>query len=260
MLKNIFKWPLSYDTGNVFVFEKSVLSVLANSHKNAYAKAKPFPHVVINDFLPRDVANQALTEFPPPDAPLWLDWKKRDTIHQPRKLGIGSAERLAHASPSLQHILFTLNSHAMLEFLETLTGIKSLIPDPYFTGGGLHQILPGGKLTIHSDFNFSQHLKLYRRINVLIFLNKSWKEEYGGHLELWDPTMTSCVQRILPTFNRCVIFNTDKSSFHGHPEPLNTPKNITRKSLALYYYSRDSNEGDEDIRNTNWQVRPLENE
>ncbi len=257
--KKLFTRFSRHNTGDVFVFDQSALSALAHTHKSAYAEAKPFPHVVINDFLPPCVANRALEEFPPPDAPLWLDWRKRDTVHQPKKLGIGSAKRLAQASPSLQHILFTLNSHTMLEFLEDLTDIHGLIPDPHFTGGGLHQILSGGKLAIHSDFNFDRRLKLYRRINVLIFLNKDWKEEYGGHLELWDPAMTHCIRRVLPTFNRCVIFNTNKDSCHGHPEPLNTPNDITRKSLALYYYSRDSNEGDNSIRSTDWRIRPGEN-
>ncbi|HHZ82491.1 MAG TPA: 2OG-Fe(II) oxygenase [Nitrospirales bacterium] len=258
--RDIFKQHSRKDAGGVFVFDQSELSILASTHKTTYNEANPFPHVVIDDFLPAHGAHQALAEFPPPDAPLWLDWTKRDTIHQPKKLGVGSAERLAQASPSLQHILFTLNSYAMIEFLETLTGIQGLIPDPHFTGGGLHQILPGGKLAIHSDFNFDSKLKLYRRINTLIFLNIDWKEEYGGHLELWDSTMTRCVQRVLPIFNRCVIFNTDKDSCHGHPEPLNTPDHITRKSLALYYYSRDPKEGDNDIRTTDWRIRPGEAE
>ena len=242
----------------VFVFNRVQLLALAMRYRKAYDKAMPFPHVVIDDFLPTNVANVAFDKFPPPNAALWLDWTQRDTVHQPKKLGVGSAERLAQASPCLQHILFTLNSYAMLEFLEALTGIQGLIPDPYFTGGGLHQILPGGKLTIHSDFNFDQKLKLYRRINVLLFLNRDWKEEYGGHLEFWEPTMTRCVKRVLPIFNRCVIFNTDKNSYHGHPEPLNTPNTITRKSFALYYYSRDSKKGDDAIRTTEWRTRPGE--
>ncbi len=255
---DIFKRHSRQDASEVFVFDQSKLSTLASKHNATYNAAKPFPHVVIDNFLPHHVAKQALVEFPPPNAPLWLDWRKRDTVHQPRKLGVGSADRLAQASPSLQHILFTLNSSAMIEFLETLTGIQGLIPDPHFTGGGLHQILPGGKLAIHSDFNFDSKLKLYRRINALIFLNEDWTEAYGSHLELWNPTMTRCVQRVLPIFNRCIIFNTDKDSCHGHPEPLNTPDHITRKSLALYYYSRDPKEGDDDIRTTDWRTRPGE--
>jgi len=125
----------------------------------------------------------------------------------------------------------------MLQFLETLTGIKGIVPDPYFVGGGLHQIKPGGKLGVHADFNHHEKLNLDRRINVLIYLNKDWKEEYGGHFELWNKEMTAAEQKILPLFNRCAIFSTTSTSFHGHPTPLSCPPDRTRKSIATYYYS-----------------------
>lgn len=112
-----------------------------------------------------------------------------------------------------------------------------MLPDPYFTRGGFHEISTGGLLGIHSDFRVNENLQLFRRVNMLIYLNKDWKEEYGGKLELWDQSMTAVVHSITPVFNRCVIFNTDAKSFHGHPEPLATPQGITRKSIALYYYT-----------------------
>ena len=104
-------------------------------------------------------------------------------------------------------------------------------------GGGLHQIERGGYLKIHADFNRHPKFNLDRRLNLLLYLNENWKEEYGGHLELWNNQMTACVRRISPIFNRCVIFNTTDFSYHGHPEPLTCPEHVTRKSLALYYYS-----------------------
>jgi Rps23 Pro-64 3,4-dihydroxylase Tpa1-like proline 4-hydroxylase len=125
----------------------------------------------------------------------------------------------------------------MLRFLEVLTGIKGIISDPYFTGGGLHQIKRGGKLSVHADFNFHNDLKLDRRINVLVYLNKDWEEAYGGHFELWDRDMSKAQQKILPLFNRCAIFSTTSYSYHGHPTPLACPPDRTRKSIATYYYS-----------------------
>jgi hypothetical protein len=101
----------------------------------------------------------------------------------------------------------------------------------------LHQILSGGKLAIHADSNVLAPSDVYRRINVLLYLNKNWKPEYCGNLELWDEALHGCVQSIAPLFNRLVIFGTNKKSFHGHPIPLNTPPEITRKSIALYYYT-----------------------
>ena len=102
-----------------------------------------------------------------------------------------------------------------LEFLESLTGIDGLIPDPYYEGGGLHPIVPGGFLKVHADFNWHKDLKLDRRLNVIVYLNRNWKEEYGGHLELWNREMTRCERRVLPIFNRCVIFSTTDFSYHG---------------------------------------------
>lgn len=124
-----------------------------------------------------------------------------------------------------------------MQFLEGLTTTKGVIPDPYFAGGGFQEISNGGQLGIHADFRINERLHLSRRLNVLIYLNKGWKEEYGGELEIWDKQMKVKVKSIAPIFNRCVIFNTDADSFHGHPDPLNTPEHIKRRSIALYYYT-----------------------
>ena len=223
--------------GEPFTFRIASLEPIAKRLSMEYRNADPFPHVVIDDFLDARVADKVLKVFPEKDSSIWLDWHKRDTIHQPKKLGIGHARRLMDVSPYLQNILDAFNSYPFLSFLENLTGIRKLLPDPYFHGGGIHQILNGGRLDIHTDFNELSELDLFRRINVLFYLNKNWKSEYKGNLELWDTRMAECRKEVQPIFNRLVIFNTDKFSFHGHPKPLNTPEHITRKSLALYYYT-----------------------
>jgi len=74
-------------------------------------------------------------------------------------------------------------------------------------------------------------------LNVLLYLNKDWKDEYGGHFQLWNKEMTRCETKVAPLFNRLVVFSTSDYSFHGHPDPLNCPEGMTRKSLAFYYYS-----------------------
>ncbi|PLW90024.1 MAG: hypothetical protein C0154_08745 [Mucilaginibacter sp.] len=131
-----------------------------------------------------------------------------------------------------------LNSQPFLEFLQELTGIKEvLISDPYFDGGGYHEIKPGGFLKVHADFNKNNYTQLDRRINVLVYLNKDWQESYGGHFELWNEDMTKASKKILPLFNRMAIFSTTSTSYHGHPDPLTCPADRSRKSFALYYYS-----------------------
>lgn len=236
-----------------FFFDIQQLEALALPRHQGYISSSPFPHAVFDHFLPEQVANYILKDFPKPESPIWLDWKKRDTVHQPKKQGIGHASRLEGISPYLLNVLGAFNSYPFLNFLEKLTGIQKLLPDPYFHGGGLHQILSGGKLAVHTDFNRLDSLNIYRRLNVLLYLNKDWKDEYNGKLELWDQDMARCETAIAPLFNRLVIFNTNKKSFHGHPQPLNTPEHITRKSIALYYYTAQPNPDESYDGITDWQ-------
>ncbi|HEY0404498.1 MAG TPA: 2OG-Fe(II) oxygenase [Pyrinomonadaceae bacterium] len=218
------------NASGMFVLSPERLTTLAQELSGAYAAAEPFPHVVIDDLLPADAARRVADNFPAAEE---IDWHR---FANPRQKKF-AAEDETQMEENARWLLYQLNSATFVRFLETLTGIEGLIPDPYFTGGGLHQIERGGYLKIHADFNRHPKFKLERRLNLLLYLNQNWQEEYGGHLELWDKEMTHFVRRILPTFNRCVIFNTTDTSYHGHPEPLNCPSGMTRKSLALYYYS-----------------------
>jgi 2OG-Fe(II) oxygenase superfamily len=213
-----------------YFFEPDPLGVLARQHSTSYASAVPFPHAVFDDFLPRWVCDAVLSEFP---APRQIAWRAYEDANQ-KKLANENERSLGQIT---RHIISQLNGSTFLTFLEELTGIAGLIPDPHLRGGGLHQIERGGLLKIHADFNWYPRLKLDRRLNLLLYLNEAWSEEYGGHLELWDREMKRCERRILPVFNRCVVFSTTDDSFHGHPEPLTCPEGRTRKSLALYYYS-----------------------
>lgn len=197
---------------------------------DSYAQGDPYPHIVLDGFFADDSLEEIGREidFLPQSA-----WRK---FANERELKWGLVYPGFQDTP-LHHFLASLNSIEFLLFLEQLTGIAGLIPDPYFGGGGVHFIPPGGFLAVHSDFNWHPKLKLDRRINVLIYLNQDWREEYGGHLELWSAERQVCRQRILPVFNRMVIFNTTDDSFHGHPNPLRCPATSGRKSLSAYYYT-----------------------
>jgi Rps23 Pro-64 3,4-dihydroxylase Tpa1-like proline 4-hydroxylase len=206
------------------------LEDLATKYQETYANAHPFPHIVIDNFLSAEILNEILEEFPQLGA---VGWRKFENSTE-KKLASTSELQMGG---KIRCLLYQLNSSIFINFLEKLTGIDGIIPDPHFVGGGLHQIERGGYLKVHADFNKHSKLNLDRRLNLLIYLNKDWQEEYGGHLELWRTDMSCCEKKILPIFNRCVIFSTTDFSYHGHPEPLNCPEGMTRKSLALYYYS-----------------------
>ena len=175
------------------------LETLAKEKAQEYKNNKPFPHIYFDNFLPAEAADAALREFPEPKQLAWSEFNNPNE----KKLAFDVVEKLPSA---VRDVLYFLNSRPMLQFLEVLTGIQGVIPDPYYVGGGLHQIKSGGKLEVHADFNRHTKLKLDRRINVLVYLNKNWHEEYGGHFELWNRDMTRAEQKILPLFNRCAIF------------------------------------------------------
>jgi hypothetical protein len=196
-----------------------------------YRAAEPFPHIVLDGLFPDADLGRVLAEFP---APGETEWVRFDS---PTEKKLGFHHEKSAIGPAVRDFLYRMNSWEMLAFLERLTGIDGLIPDPYFGGGGLHQIEPGGFLKVHADFNWHPKLRLDRRLNMLIYLNRDWREEYGGHLELWDRTMTACVRSILPVFNRTVVFSTTDHSYHGHPQPLRCPPGMIRRSVSLYYYT-----------------------
>lgn len=194
-----------------------------------YGAAQPFPHAVIDDFLDRDVLKRVIAEFPGTEG--------RDHFDR-------SQERLKYqfhpntiASGFIRNLLAELNSEAFIRFVEGISGIKGLIPDPHYSGGGLHETKAGGHLSVHADFNIHGRMKLERRLNLLIYLNEDWLPEYGGELELWDKEMTAKQESVAPLLGRAVLFSTSLDSFHGQPEPLSCPPYRARRSIALYYYT-----------------------
>jgi Rps23 Pro-64 3,4-dihydroxylase Tpa1-like proline 4-hydroxylase len=213
----------------------------------AYNEAAPFPHIVIDDFLPAPILDKCLAEFPGTST-------AEDNFDraQERLKASFNPDKLA---PNLRCLFYSFNSLPFIRILENITTIRGLIPDPYFAGAGFHQISQGGHLSMHADFNHHKPMNLERRINVLIYLNKGWRAEYGGQLELWDNEMTRCVQSVVPEFNKCVIFNTTSHSNHGNPQPVNHPNGTPRRSIALYYYTSTWSE-DKREHTTQFHARP----
>jgi len=195
----------------------------------SYASAKPFPHAVMDDFLPAEWLEAVLDEFPAPD-----DMEIQfDSARQTKS----ASQDWSSFGPATRHVIAELNSGPFIAFLERLTGVDHLIPDPHLAGGGLHQIRRGGKLGVHADFNRHEELRVDRRLNLLVYLNKDWDEAWGGAFEMWSTDMLRCEERVAPLFNRCVVFSTTDTSFHGHPDPLDCPPDRSRRSIAMYYYT-----------------------
>jgi len=208
------------------------LDLIAKKQFKTYNKNTPFTSIVIENFCDENYLSQVLSDFPD------LSELKTSQKYMNKNEIKYANNNYANFPDSIKKLFDFLNSDSYLKFLQKLTSInEKLICDPQLNGGGLHEIKKGGVLKVHTDFSRHPSLKLDRRINVLIYLNKNWKEQYGGHLELWDKDMLECKKKILPTFNKMVIFSTNDFSNHGHPEAVTCPSDQSRKSIALYYFS-----------------------
>lgn len=221
-----------------------------SSLKEPYSMASPFPHAVLDNFLDQEAALAAYEAFPKVGDEGWIHY-----LHvNEKKHGLNKLDRLP---AQLRDLIAELNTDRFVKWLEGLTGITGLKADPMLEGGGLHQSSRGGFLNIHADFTVHPHKRNWRRrVNVLVYLNKGWEEDWGGQLELWERDMSKCTQRVTPLFNRCVIFNTDEDSYHGLPDPLTCPEDQSRKSIALYYFTEE--ETAPKLRTTNYRARPTD--
>lgn len=213
-----------------------------------YRANQPFPHIVLDDFLDADILRHVVEEFPDSAGKVCFQRDQERLKFQFRPDDC--------SGPLTRMLLAELNSRAFLSFLTELTGIQGLISDPYYSGAGLHETKRGGHLGIHADFPRHGEMRLDRRLNLLIYLNENWPDDYGGALELWDKRMRVARHRISPIFGRAVIFSTDSHSFHGHPDPLNCPEGRSRRSIATYYYTALEDEQLKFERTTDFRKRP----
>lgn len=202
--------------------------------KEDYQSKTPFRYVSFEAFFKPEKAEEVSDAYPLIEKGKWdgttyLDQKNK---FQKNKFEAGSV---------MQKVFDEFNSQEFIDWLQDVSDLEdAIIPDFDLFGGGLHQSTKGAYLNVHIDYNIHPKTRYHRRLNVLVYMNKDWKEEYEGHLELWDLTGKNRVlmDKIAPGFNRCVIFETNEISYHGHPKQLNTPPEINRKSLATYYYTK----------------------
>jgi len=215
--------------------------------KQQYRSAEPFPHIVLDDVLHAGAFNAAVAEFPDVKDPFWKGYlhvnETKYSNTQPDTWG-----------PHLNAVARELCSERFVSWLEELTGISGLMADWSMDGGGLHQTLRGGHLNIHADFSTHHgHENWARRVNILLYLNNEWQDSWGGHLELWDKDMTAKQATVTPKGNRMLVFTTSLDSFHGHPDALQCPPDMARRSMALYYFTEEE---DAVRKSTNYRARP----
>ncbi|MEE9391168.1 MAG: 2OG-Fe(II) oxygenase [Planctomycetota bacterium] len=235
------------------ILPRKKLDEIAENQAEAYQSADPFPHAVFDGLFCPEFLRKVASEFPEKTSDCWRQF---DNNREKKLASIGDQQ----LGPYARALIANLNSGTFVDFLVKLTGIEGLIADPYLEGGGMHRIEPGGKLSVHVDFNKHRRMNLDRRINVLIYLNENWEESYGGHFELWNRDVTHPVVKVLPVFNRMAMFSTTEISWHGHPTPMSCPPDRNRRSIALYYYSAGRDDGYENTEehSTIFKERPGE--
>ncbi len=194
---------------------------------------KPFPHAVIDNFFNKNVAQQLENEVPDFNGNAWHKYNNA--------IEVKKVCNDWNLFPPLTYRAFSiLNSQEMLEILANKAKVKPLFSDEGLNGGGWHIHGKGGKLNTHLDYSIHPKLGLQRKLNIIIYLNQNWQEEWGGSLGLWDHDSLTrgpgeLKKKITPKFNRAVIFDTTCNSWHGLPDPLTCPEGEYRKSLATYY-------------------------
>ena len=202
----------------------------------------PFKHLYCDNFFTPEFANTLIKSFPELDnSDLW------DSSNDPEiEVKMRSKWQSEFDIPeNIVDAIRVLNSSLFLKSVSEKFDIPKLMPDPYFTGGGLNVTVSGGLLDVHVDGNYHDASGLNRRINAILYLNPGWQEGWGGEFGLYDETGDKLIKKITPIHNRLVIFDTNDKSFHGLPDPLNFPEGHARRSIILYYYTKDERPTDQ---------------
>jgi Rps23 Pro-64 3,4-dihydroxylase Tpa1-like proline 4-hydroxylase len=203
--------------------------------REQYRSARPFPFVKIENFLDPAFAEQVSQSYPSFEQALdrGLTFK---TVNERKKVQLTDSSLFPSPVARLND---AISSTKLLSDLSFITGIPALLADAELVGGGMHITGPGGRLDVHIDFNYMEDRKLHRRINLLLYLNPTWNEGWGGDIQLWDKDVKHCEASFAPVFNRCVIFETSEVSYHG-VVPVSVSAPMPRQSFAAYYYTREA--------------------
>jgi hypothetical protein len=223
----------SHPTGiDGVLFDASRLTDDIKSFTSEYRLAKPYPHLVVDNLFSEALLDRIVLEMPPAGH---SNWVRHDDDHI-RQFNLRSALVLGDAGSQLVAFLHSAN---FLYFLSEVTGIWELLPDPYLQGGGYHLIPRGGQFDVHVDRNVAYSIGLVRRLSLLIYLNKDWKHEYGGQLELWGKDGKQREVSIEPIFNRTTIFEITDENYHGVPAVVRCPKGRSRNCFVVYYHTAE---------------------
>jgi dTDP-glucose 4,6-dehydratase len=196
-----------------------------------FIDAEPFEHIIIPDFLSSKYAEKIFNDFP-------IDiysgnWHE---YNNPIEKKITN-DNINDMPMCIKQFFYLLSCKEIIGKIQLLSGIEQLEYDPYLHGAGIHIHKTGGKLDMHLDYEKHPFLNKERRLNIILYMSKNWKEEWNGDTQLWDKDLTKCVSKSPVIFNTALIFKTNEISWHGLPEEIKCPQGILRKTIAYYYVS-----------------------
>lgn len=222
--------------------------------REEFRAAKPFPWFKIDGFLDAGFADQVAKSYPSFDDAVQLGHQFK-AVNENLKVQVSDYSRFPDP---VKRMSDALSNWSFLEDLSYITDIPKLMWDPALGGGGMHQTARSGWLDVHIDFNFHEQLNAHRRLNILLFLNPIWDENWGGILELWDDGVRNRIHAFAPVHNRCVVFETSERSWHG-VTAVQCPGGVARRSFAAYYYTQEQPAGASVFKHTTvFRARPNE--
>jgi hypothetical protein len=205
--------------------------------RERFLSAYPYPHIVIDNVFEADNLLRLYGDVPVQSSSLWTRWGSGGPEKCPpenSKRGISSLMLLGE---EISRFLKQLNSERFLQDIREITDVADLTTDHTFNGGGLHCTGRGGCLRIHADkVRHPRPSSFDQAVNLILFINPHWSADFGGALELWSRNGSERIVSIPALFNRLVVLKSDRSTYHGHPEPVRCPAGMYRTSLAVYYY------------------------
>lgn len=209
-----------------------------------YSHGNPVPWIFFDDFLPDKILKQIQKEITKIPSHVWSDFTRNGSY-------MVECNNLKYA-PYTRELVLNLNSGEFLQWLENITGLKKLLPDPHLIGAGLMRSRTGHSLKLHTDFNWNEQLHLNRALSMILYISKEWKSEWEGNLEFWSFDRQELLHKIEPVPNRLLIWNYNERLVHGHPQPITCPKNASRDGLRLFYFTSNSTPSSQPHRSLYW--------
>lgn len=186
----------------------------------------PTRHFIVDDLLPAASAREVSAAFPE-DESIWVQQRS----FRERKKTFAKVDAIASL---IADVTDAFHRESVLEAVKRVTNIAGLEADPELYAGGISMMGRGDFLNPHIDNSHDSVRARYRRLNLLYYISRDWRDEYGGNFELWDDAVEE-PKVITSKYNRLVVMETNRFSWHS-VNAVTVDKN--RCCISNYYFSK----------------------